>query len=106
MSSAKLVPGDKAGVLLLSGELDFQTVSGLRHALQPYLRKGKRLAIDMSNVQHTNSAALALLLQWLEDALDADSRLDYVNLPGELVDIAELHGLKGLLPLASAAKSA
>ena len=55
--------------------------------------------IDLKGVERTNSAALALLLQWQQDALDRNCRINFENLPEKLVDIAELHGIKGLLPI-------
>ena len=99
MSKASLEPSSIENRLDLSGQLDFKSISGLRNALAPYLRKSRHLVIDLNGVDRTNSAALALLLQWLEDALDQGCRLEYTNLPDKLVDIAELHGLKGLLPM-------
>lgn len=87
--------------LLVHGQLDFATVAGLRPALLPHLKKSTRVLIDLGNVERSNSAALALLLQWLEDALDRGCELRYRNLPASLLDIAELHGVSGLLPVAS-----
>ena len=101
MSQASLQQSPSSGRLELAGSLDFNTVSSVRGALLPHLRKNRQLVIDLEGVDRSNSAALALLLQWIEDALDRGCRLQFVNMPDTLVDIAELHGLKGLLPITS-----
>jgi phospholipid transport system transporter-binding protein len=90
---------DDSGRLQLAGQLDFSSVAGLRSSLSPFLKKGSRLEIDLKAVDRTNSAALALLLQWQQDALDRNCRINFINLPEKLIDIAELHGIKGLLPI-------
>jgi len=96
---ATLTWSDQQQALLLSGQLDFAAVPGLRPLLLPYLKKSTHLDIDLAGVERSNSAALALLLQWLEDALDRKCELHYRNLPAALLDMAALHGVAALLPI-------
>jgi phospholipid transport system transporter-binding protein len=97
--SATLVWSEQQQALLLMGQLDFASVPGLRPLLAPHLKRTTQLVIDLTGVERSNSAALALLLQWLEDALDRKCELHYRNLPATLLDIAALHGVAALLPI-------
>ena len=84
------------GRLTLAGRLDFESVPGLQGQLVPYLRQGDALTIDLEAVEHFNSAGLALLLQWLEDALRQEVSLTYLNLPAAHGELASLYNLTGL----------
>lgn len=98
-SSAELKQaGD--GRLTLSGALDFDTVAKLRPLLRRYLRPGERISVNLKRVGHCNSAGLALLLQWVEDARQQGSDIQFRNLPHSLAEIADLYNLKSLIPVA------
>ena len=98
-SSAELKQaGD--GRLTLSGALDFDTVAKLRPLLQRYLRPGEIILVNLKRVGHCNSAGLALLLQWVEDARQQGSDIQFRNLPHSLAEIADLYNLKSLIPVA------
>lgn len=97
-SSAELKQaGD--GHLTLCGSLDFDTVAMLRPLLRRYLRPDDKVSINLKRVGHCNSAGLALLLQWVEDAQQQGSTIQFRNLPHSLIEIAELYNLKSLLPV-------
>jgi len=97
-SSAELKQaGD--GRLTLSGALDFDTVAKLRPLLQRYLRPGEIILVNLKRVGHCNSAGLALLLQWVEDARQHGSTVQFRNLPHSLAEIADLYNLKSLIPV-------
>ena len=87
------------GRLTLSGVLDFDTVASLRPLLRRYLRPGEALSVNLKRVGHCNSAGLALLLQWVEDARGQGSTIQYRNLPHSLTEIADLYNLKSLIPV-------
>ena len=87
------------GRLTLSGVLDFDTVARLRPLLRRYLRPGERVSVNLKRVGHCNSAGLALLLQWVEDARGQGSTIQYRNLPHSLTEIADLYNLKSLIPV-------
>jgi phospholipid transport system transporter-binding protein len=82
--------------LLLAGTIDFDSVPGLHRELVPYLKRGTSLSIDLKQVERFNSAGLALLLQWLEDARARDVDLTFLNLPAAHGELASLYNLSGL----------
>lgn len=87
------------GRLTLCGALDFNTVVSLRPQLRRYLRPGESLSVNLERVGHCNSAGLALLLQWVEDARQQGSSIHFRNIPGSLAEIADLYNLTGLIPV-------
>ena len=84
----------------LTGELNFDSVAALRPKLAEALHDGDTLAIDLSGVTRTNSAGLALLLQWHEDALRRGAALRIFHPPQSLIELAQLSNLHRTLPFA------
>jgi len=86
----------------LSGELDFASVTALRPRLAEALQQGGALDIDLAGVTRTNSAGLALLLQWQEDAARRGATLRILHPPKSLMELAELSNLEQVLAFADA----
>ena len=84
------------GRLALSGAIDFDSVAAVYRQLGPYLEQGGSLSLDLENVDRFNSAGLALLLQWLEDARRRQVELTFLNLPQAHAELASLYNLSGL----------
>ena len=84
---------------MISGILDFDSVAGMRTRIFRHLRRHGRIVVDLSQTEKSNSAALALLLQWVEDAIDLGAHIRFRNLPPQLQDIADLYSVTSLLPL-------
>jgi phospholipid transport system transporter-binding protein len=93
------------GRLSLSGELNFESVSSLRSGLRPFLRDAPdgSLCINLKKVGHCNSAGLALLLQWIDDASAAGVQLTFRQLPVAMTELADLYNLTEIIPLSSMA---
>lgn len=96
--SAATLTSTEAGQFRLSGDLDFASV-------EPLVGEGERLfaahqavSIDMAGVGQANSAGLALVLEWLDQAQRRGQRLELVHLPESLARIAAITNLTGLLP--------
>ncbi|QIK36960.1 STAS domain-containing protein [Caldichromatium japonicum] len=88
----------------IAGMLDFDGVALLapegRRLLRAAARQGvRRITIDLAAVEFANSAALALLLDWLALARHQGLELGYAQIPESLVHLASLSNLGGLLPL-------
>ncbi|AFL75107.1 STAS domain-containing protein [Thiocystis violascens] len=88
----------------LSGALDFSTVTGLASEAGTLFRDQAALGlahmeIDLSDLDASNSAGLALLLEWVEMARERGIRLTYRQLPDSLSRIATFSNLQSILPL-------
>ena len=72
------------------------------------LEDGRRLAragdmvVDFAGVTVADSAALALLLDWMRCARAAGNRLAVRGLPAAMASLAALYDIDALLPLESA----
>ena len=92
------------GFYKVTGDLDFSSVA-------PLAAEGERLFagaeagptplnIDLAGVGQANSAGLALLLEWLDQARGRGLTLSFTNFPNSLARIAAITNLTGLLPCA------
>jgi phospholipid transport system transporter-binding protein len=90
-------PGE---VLALSGDLSFESLPGVLAQSAEYAGRADlpaRLTIDFSNVGTVDSAAVALLLEWRRTALARGKTLEFVNLPANLLALANLYGVSELI---------
>jgi phospholipid transport system transporter-binding protein len=90
----------RSEVLSLSGGLSFETlpevlVQSAQYAERPDLPD--RLTIDFSAVTDVDSSAVALLLEWRRQAAERGKKLEFVNLPANLLALAELYGVADLI---------
>ncbi len=88
-----------AGVLRLSGILDYQTGTSLRaqgrQLLQSYT--DTKLSVDCAAVEKSSSVGIALLLAFMRDAVEFGLKLNIVNLPPEMQKIAQVSELETIL---------
>jgi phospholipid transport system transporter-binding protein len=87
-------------VLALTGALSFETlpevlVQSVEYAARTDLPD--RLTIDFSGITGVDSSAVALLLEWRRQALARGKSLSYVNLPPNLLALAQLYGVDELI---------
>ena len=86
---------------LVEGELNMVTVPTLLQAMaSQFPPSGSEAHIDLAGVTRSDSAGLALLVEWLRLAKTRNIRLQFHNLPSQLRDIARVSDLLPLLPLA------
>jgi phospholipid transport system transporter-binding protein len=89
-----------ADSLFLEGALTLGTVSGLAGAVQDHLRQGARV-VDFRGVSEVDSSAVALALEWLRQAEESNTGLQFANLPVAMQNLAKLYGVSELLQPAS-----
>lgn len=98
MSTATL-NGTGPGQYRVVGDLDFDSIGALLGEGERLFAAARAVRIDLQGVGQANSAGLALLLEWIEQAKRRGQSLDLVNLPESLARIAAITNLAGLLPL-------
>ncbi|MDX1824099.1 MAG: STAS domain-containing protein [Thiohalomonadales bacterium] len=85
---------------MVEGELNLMTVPALLQAMIDRLpANGSEAHIDLAGVTRTDSAGLALLVEWLRQARVREIRLQFHNLPSQLRDIARISDLLPIIPL-------
>ena len=88
------------GVFVLKGELNMQTVPQLRQqALQMLSGLTGKVSIDLSDVTRSDSAGLALLIDWMRLAQAQQLEIQFQHLPQQMLQIARVSELEDLLPI-------
>ncbi len=98
MSQAHLASLAK-GEYQIKGELTFATVPTVWQSAQG-LFSGEHLYFDLAQVTRADSAALALVLEWLRLAQARGVNLRLGHVPPQLLAVAKVSGVESLLPLA------
>jgi len=85
------------GVIAVSGQLDFSTAAQALDAVNEQLlaipdASSDVHVIDLADVTHSNSAGLALLIEWLAEAQRTGRTIRFENIPNSLRQIST--GLK------------
>lgn len=85
--------------LVVAGELDFTTVVQLLKDAQPLLGRGTDVRVDLQGVTRSDSAGLALLIEWMRAAQRLSKSIQFLNIPPQMLDIARVSSLDQVLPL-------
>ncbi|MCF6355938.1 MAG: STAS domain-containing protein [Candidatus Polarisedimenticolaceae bacterium] len=88
------------GRLTIQGEFGFATASDLLAQGEKLINQGQDLTIDLSGVTGSDSAGLAVMLEWMDQFRAAGQQLHFLNVPESLLEIARVSNLADLLPLA------
>ena len=87
-------------VLALDGALSFESLPRVLTESQAYCARPdlpERLTIDFASITEVDSSAVALLLEWRREAARLGKGLYFVNLPANLLALAELYGVSELI---------
>ncbi len=87
------------GRFALSGEMSFETAERILQASEKPYAKHTRLEIDLSGVSMSDSAGLALLLEWVTWANHTVREIRYTGMPERVMAIAKTTEVDGLLTL-------
>jgi len=85
--------------LEIHGDLNFDSVPGLwAHCCARFSGRND-LDIDLSQVERSDSAGLALLVECLRQAHQSGKTLRFFNIPAQMLAIARVSSLDQILPL-------
>lgn len=87
------------GGLFVSGEICFDTVNLLLDDGRDAIRAlpGGKAVLDLSAVTKSDSAGLALVVDWVRTAQQRGAQLQVVGVSSQLLDIARVSGLVDFL---------
>ncbi len=86
------------GVYRVKGDLVFATAPSVLDAAGRLFEGGPgALVFDLCEVARTDSAGLAVLLEWLDAGRASGVHVSFRNLPAALLDVARLSNAEGLL---------
>ena len=87
------------GVFALRGDLNMYSVPALEGAFENLLTDGDSdITIDLGAVSRSDSAGLALLVEWWKKAQARGITLHFSQLPDQLLEIARISDLLPILP--------
>ena len=82
---------------LIAGELSFATVSKALSESSHLFNVESEMIVDLINVNHVDSAGIALLIEWLRMAKNKSKTLEYRNISEQMLAIARISGLESVL---------
>jgi phospholipid transport system transporter-binding protein len=86
-----------AGRFRVSGVLNAVTVIDLLKQSREAFAGVTRMEIDLSTVPESDSAGLALLLEWLRAAREAKQQIQFANIPAQISALARISEVDDLL---------
>lgn len=94
---------DRDGNLLrVTTAMTMETVGSLLDAGTALFNSGEA-EIDLSAVKDVDSAALALMFEWMRLAQASATTVFFSNLPQSLISLASLYGVLDMIPQQAAA---
>ena len=88
------------GVLLLVGDLSFKSVPNVLKQSKPFLNvKNTQLDVDLSGVTRSDSAGIGLLIEWMKMTVKNNTKIRFLNIPDQMLEIARVSGLDDVIPL-------
>lgn len=81
----------------ITGAMTFDSVTALWRESDTLFAREPALQVDLQEVTHTDSAGLALMVEWLRDASRRGGRLELLNLPAQARALADAANLTPLL---------
>jgi len=85
--------------LLIEGEVSFATIPKLRIIGCEFIAKHQNIIFDLREATAKDISGLALLTAWTRFSKEIGKKIYFINLPTQLLDMANLNGLKDLLPI-------
>ena len=83
----------------IKGVLMMHTVMLILNELSNSLTSQSEIKIDFSDVENSDSAAVALIISWLSKAKQLNIKIHLLNLPQQILDIATASDLLEMLPI-------
>jgi phospholipid transport system transporter-binding protein len=79
-------------MILLSGDLTFATINKKTVQLIDFKKTPSELVIDFTDINNSDSAGLALIIEWLKMSKEAQKKIRFKNIPQQLLTLAKLSG--------------
>lgn len=95
----KLKHDPETDYINVCGDLTFGTVNDLLASARRIFASIPVLNIDLVDVTCSDSAGLALLIDWMRSAKQQNKNIMFHNIPAQMLAMAHASGLDELLPL-------
>jgi phospholipid transport system transporter-binding protein len=85
------------GKFRIVGDMSFATVESILRESEDLFEDYSRIEVDLSGVGKSDSAGLALLLEWITWAIQTVREIRYVDIPDRVTAIARVTEVDSLL---------
>ena len=85
------------GKFSLSGNMTFSTAGSILRVSEEMFDEHTRIEVDLEGVEKTDSAGLALLLEWITWANHTVREIQFTNMPEKIEAIAKTTEVESLL---------
>lgn len=79
-------------LVVLSGDLTFATINKKTVRLIDFKKINHQVVIDLAEINNSDSAGLALIIEWLKLGKTGQTQLWFKNIPLQLLTLAKLSG--------------
>lgn len=83
---------ENSGNFVVDGDLTFATIDKQTLQSFAFLKAAQEVTIDLGRVSSTDSAGLALMIEWIKYARQHRTQLTFKNIPEQLRSLAKLSG--------------
>lgn len=77
---------------VIDGDLTFSTIDQQTVKSVAFLTASKHVTVDLGRVANTDSAGLALMIEWIKYTRHHRTQLTFKNIPEQLLNLAKLSG--------------
>lgn len=77
---------------VIDGDLTFATIDKQTLKSFSFLKAASEVTVDLSRVTNTDSAGLALMIEWIKYSRHNRTQLSFKNIPEQLLNLAKLSG--------------
>jgi anti-anti-sigma factor len=85
-------------MLAVSGDLDFNNVMSVyQKSLKAFATRNSNIIIDFAELRSANSAALAIIINWMSLAKKTDKTIQLKNLSNDVLSLAKASGLDKIM---------
>ena len=90
---------DANGTIKVAGELTFATVNQIWQQSKALLQKATTIQLNLQNVTQSDSAGVALLIEWAREAQRQKKSIRFLQVPQQMRAIVRVSGLEKVLPI-------
>jgi phospholipid transport system transporter-binding protein len=81
----------------LEGPVTVHTARAVMEEGQTLFDSGE-IVVDLAGVSEVDSSAVSIMLEWMRRAAGNGQTMRFINLPGNLCNLASLYGVLDLIP--------
>lgn len=88
------------GVCKISGDLDVEHATKVFHSINFSNLEKDQLIVDLSEVDQSDSTALAVMLEWANQANKSHKQISFTHVPDQLMRLIKMADLQKILSIA------